>query len=123
MVQLSKVCLVLSFLIIYSSFLQTEAFLNLRGLFGGCNCPCRTYTVKRCVHSYQERLDRHLLSDASHILWKIVQNQVWGKSQKIQIYGRNPLLLFILILICPAATMLTIRTRSARRIQQFLPNM
>ena len=25
------------------------------GLMGGCDCPCRTYTTKRCVPTYKER--------------------------------------------------------------------
>ena len=62
-------------LVMSSLFPNCEAFLNLRGnpgilcqenllisdysgLFGGCSCPCRTYTVKQCVRSYEERLDK-----------------------------------------------------------------
>ena len=26
------------------------------GLMGSCDCPCRTYTTKRCVPTYKERL-------------------------------------------------------------------
>ena len=25
------------------------------GLMGSCDCPCRTYTTKRCVPTYKER--------------------------------------------------------------------
>merc|ERR1712154_587256 len=58
--QYPHTCLVMTVLLVYASvqtlFISSQAFINLRGLFdfGGCRCPCRSNTVKRCVHSYEE---------------------------------------------------------------------
>jgi len=41
-----------------TSLPSVAAFLGVvAGLMGGCDCPCRTYTTKRCVPTYKERCE------------------------------------------------------------------
>jgi len=55
MVKLSKLWLGSFSLLVLFSFVEPQSFLQ--GLLGICSCPCRTYTVRRCVHTYQESCD------------------------------------------------------------------